>query len=766
MENQLTLLVNEKNFTRYFRVKEVKRMQFKNRKAFFTLLFSNSLILCLVISISALTFLEITQLYEEEIKKYYNVEAQMDKMVIDSALKNIDEMFYELTSNETVIKISRYRAPLSRAEYLSAAQGYKDFALLKFNYMIEDMYIVFPHTDLVVRNSGCNTMRDYYDIYLSEKFKDYETFKEIIEGGEKKKFLLSDNGKDVFCVNTILPTSNDERVVVVVIDLNENLLFPYQNGESDTRFLIYEKTPTELFRIIGFENEEFDIEEALRTSAYKTGEKEYYVTSVDSEQSSWKYVYLINTSKLTARMAGIRFFLTIGIILTVVLGTIALLFLTKKQYAPIKKIVSSISKNFGENPSHMNEYEYIGSIVEKFGREFKPENVMKREKNAKQLALLKLMRGEENNEASQKIIEESLLKKNYMVAIFAVEDAGELFFEETEKKDNESLARLILGNVLGEILSAQFDVEMCEADNIIFIIGSDDENRQDEIYNLLCEGQDLIEKNFNLSFSAMLSPFHSGIEELSLCYKEARECFSYRIFSNRGIVRYSEIDGFGFDIGYSYTTEQEKSLSGYLKNFNSEAAKNLIDEMLELDANGEKRSPISFRCMIYDIIGTVVKTIYDMGVDGEEFLKLINIFENVEKCNNASQIRELLIQVIDDCCSFISGKNEKTDKKIVEHIKAFIALNYGDPNLSVSMIAQRFDRNANYLSTLFKKETATPLSGYITEVRIEKAKEILKNEHLKLEKVAHMCGYESIRTFSRVFNNQVGTTPGKYRETL
>ena len=741
-------------------------MKLKERKAFFTLFFSNSLILCLVVLISALTFFGVTRLYEGEIKKYYNVEAQMDKTVIDSALKNIDEMFYELASNETVIEISQFIAPLSREEYLSAAQGYKDFELLKYNYMIEDMYIVFPNIDLVVRNSGCNTMRDYYNIYLSEKVKDYEAFKEIIRGGGKKKFLMSNNGEDIFCVNTLLPTGNDEHIAVVVIDLNEKLLFPYQNGESDTKFLIYEKTPTGLSNVIGFENEDFDIEKVLKESVYKNEDKEYYVTSIDSQQSSWKYVYLINTTKLTARMAGIRLFLTAGIILTVVLGIIILLFLTKKQYAPIKKIVTSISKNFGENPSHMNEYEYIDSIVEKFSGEFKPESVMKREKNVKQLALLKLMRGEANSEASKKFIQTSLLKKNYMVAIFAVEDARELFFEETEKNDNEGLARFILGNVLGEILGAQFDVEICEADNVIFIIGSDDENRQDEIYNLLCEGQDIVEKNFNLRFSAMLSSFHSGTQELSRCYKEARECFAYRIFSNSGIVRYSEINGFDFEVGYSYTTEQEKSLSGYLKNFNSEAAKKLIDEMLELDSNGEKRSPISFRCMIYDIIGTIVKTIYDMGVDGEEFLKLINIFENVEKCNTASQIRELLNQVIDDCCSFISGKNEKSDKKIVEHIKAFIALNYGDPNLSVAMIAQRFDRNANYLSTLFKKEAEIALSGYITEIRIEKAKEILKNEHLKLEKVAHMCGYESIRTFSRVFTNQVGITPGKYRETL
>ena len=332
-------------------------MRLKKKKAFLTLLFSNSLILCLVAAISALTFLGVTQLYEDEIKKHYQVEAQMDRMVIDSALENIDELFYELASNKTIMQISRYKAPLSGEEYLSAAQGYTDFALLKFNYTIEDMYIIFPHIDLVLRNSGCNTMHDYYNIYLKEKIKEYSTFQNIVSGGEKKKFIRADNGSDVLLVNTIISANNNERVAVVVIDLNENLLFPHQNGKSDARFLIYNKTPDALIPVAGLPEKGFDVNKALEENVYNGEDKEYYVTSIDSNQNSWKYVYLINMSTLRARMAGMRFFLSAGILLIIVLGVILLLFLTKKQYAPIKKIVASIPKSFGENSSYKKNVE-------------------------------------------------------------------------------------------------------------------------------------------------------------------------------------------------------------------------------------------------------------------------------------------------------------------------------------------------------------------------------------------------------------------------
>ena len=101
-------------------------MQIKKKKTFLTLLFSNSLMLLLVLTVSAFTFVGVTELYKDEIKKHYVAEAKMDKIVIDSALKNIDEMLYKLSSDETVKKISNFSAPITNEQYLIAAKVYND----------------------------------------------------------------------------------------------------------------------------------------------------------------------------------------------------------------------------------------------------------------------------------------------------------------------------------------------------------------------------------------------------------------------------------------------------------------------------------------------------------------------------------------------------------------------------------------------------------------------------------------------------------------
>ena len=65
----------------------------------------------------------------------------------------------------------------------------------------------------------------------------------------------------------------------------------------------------------------------------------------------------------------------------------------------------------------------------------------------------------------------------------------------------------------------------------------------------------------------------------------------------------------------------------------------------------------------------------------------------------------------------------------------------------------------NYLSDLFKKNTGMRLSDYITEVRLEKAREYLMDVHYKVRDVSTLVGISDPRYFSSVFRKKYGMTP-------
>lgn len=84
-------------------------------------------------------------------------------------------------------------------------------------------------------------------------------------------------------------------------------------------------------------------------------------------------------------------------------------------------------------------------------------------------------------------------------------------------------------------------------------------------------------------------------------------------------------------------------------------------------------------------------------------------------------------------------------------------------DLSLVRLADEFHFNPSYLSRLFKQERGVNLSEYIDELRIRKAKELLRKDELKVAEVGWLIGYEMPQSFTRFFKKWTGLTPQEYR---
>ena len=128
------------------------------------------------------------------------------------------------------------------------------------------------------------------------------------------------------------------------------------------------------------------------------------------------------------------------------------------------------------------------------------------------------------------------------------------------------------------------------------------------------------------------------------------------------------------------------------------------------------------------------------------------------------EFREATTNLIDKirASSFISVNNPVL---IVQHALAQIHTYYMDPQLSASEIADRLNITQTYLSRVFHDETNYTVSGYIRNVRIERAKQLLATSEEDIESVARHSGFYSVKTFFRVFSQIEGITPGKYRKS-
>jgi len=101
--------------------------------------------------------------------------------------------------------------------------------------------------------------------------------------------------------------------------------------------------------------------------------------------------------------------------------------------------------------------------------------------------------------------------------------------------------------------------------------------------------------------------------------------------------------------------------------------------------------------------------------------------------------------------------------EIIVRVREYIVEHLSDSGLSRDAIADEVHLTPEYLSYLFKKEFGTTLTDYIMMVRMDHAKEALRNTNLSIDDVAQDSGFANTTYFFKKFKDYVGMTPRKYR---
>jgi two-component system response regulator YesN len=104
-------------------------------------------------------------------------------------------------------------------------------------------------------------------------------------------------------------------------------------------------------------------------------------------------------------------------------------------------------------------------------------------------------------------------------------------------------------------------------------------------------------------------------------------------------------------------------------------------------------------------------------------------------------------------------------KNSIKQVCDYLNAHYYE-NFTLARLAYMSHMSVSYFSMLFKKTTGHTFLNYLNLVRLQKAKELLKEPDLKIYEIADMVGYTSLPYFNRIFKQIVTITPVEYRKRL
>ena len=109
------------------------------------------------------------------------------------------------------------------------------------------------------------------------------------------------------------------------------------------------------------------------------------------------------------------------------------------------------------------------------------------------------------------------------------------------------------------------------------------------------------------------------------------------------------------------------------------------------------------------------------------------------------------------------GVSRKKYSSLLKDARAYSEQNYDNEDISLNTVAASVNLSPNHFSTIFSQETGRTFIEYLTFVRMEKAKELLRTTSMKTAEIAFAVGYKDSHYFSYLFKKTQECTPREFR---
>jgi len=126
------------------------------------------------------------------------------------------------------------------------------------------------------------------------------------------------------------------------------------------------------------------------------------------------------------------------------------------------------------------------------------------------------------------------------------------------------------------------------------------------------------------------------------------------------------------------------------------------------------------------------------------------------------RLLEVFAQQLSLMANQILVQDAAAEPPMVRRAKAYIAGHHEDP-IGLDDIARTMHVSTYYFCKIFKKATGLTFTDYLGRIRVEEAKHLLLNPHLRVSEIAYTVGFQSLTHFNRLFREITGESPTCFR---
>lgn len=314
-------------------------------------------------------------------------------------------------------------------------------------------------------------------------------------------------------------------------------------------------------------------------------------------------------------------------------------------------------------------------------------------------------------------------------------------------------------------------------DGWAFLVTGDEETELSRKTEELKESlETLVKKYQNIEYFGGIGKIVPRLRELHSSFREADKAFSSRF--TREMNQIVSVDDLSmlreneeFETGSFGELEQTHHVvEKFLNNGAREEVASFVEACLNEIPENNFKSLMMRQYVMMNIYVTVMSFCEKITTDAGKVLEeevLQKRGEELKKAvsmsNTREDIKKYVEHLVEQAVEVRNAVSGKRYSDIIQMAKEEIETTYMEEDISLNKVATRVGMSPSYFSSIFSKEMGKTFVEYLTETRIEKAKELLVCTSMKTSQVGYEVGYKDPHYFSYIFKKIQGCSPKDYR---